>query len=326
MDKYDYDEQYADYEAAFSTNNRDRKRKNRRKARMPRRMPAQWQELHADDAGILFDPSYMRHKPENEERMWLIKHVTPFYQEDFIADVIAVVKGGKEAAVYRCAGHDSLAMAHVAAKIYRPAITRSLKNDALYREGRLGDRTKGETAESLIGGRESRAMKRGTDFGKRMKLSVWIAHEFSIMNKLYNAGISLPQPIAHKGNAILMAYIGDPHQPAPPLHYISLDDGEAQPLFDQILADIRQMLKLEIVHGDLSPYNVLYWAGKMYLIDFPQTVNPIFNNSAYQLLERDVARMCNYFAKYGVVDEDGKQPYASEIAGKMWQRFWDNNL
>ncbi len=59
------------------------------------------------------------------------------------------------------------------------------------------------------------------------------------------------------------------------------------------------MLAHEIVHGDLSAYNVLYWGGDIALIDFPQVVSPRGNRNAYVIFERDVTRLCEYFMRQG---------------------------
>ena len=323
MNDYDYDDKYADYEAAFFPEKRVRqcKKKINHQLKKSYELPADVAEMQEnEDAGIYFNPSYMQDKPDNAERSWLIKHLTPFYLEEFITDITSNIKGGKEASVYCCKAHTTLQTDFVAAKIYRPAILRSLKNDAVYREGRFGDRTKGEVAEVLIGGRTARAMKKGTRFGKQRRIGSWIAHEFKIMNKLYNAGTHLPTPIAHKSHVILMALIGTIHQPAPPLHYVTLDPDEAQTLFWQLLDDVETMLRLECIHGDLSAYNILYWDGEVKIIDFPQTVNPFFNPNSYFMLERDVTRICEHFSKYKVVMRDGQSPEASKISATLWEK------
>ncbi len=54
------------------------------------------------------------------------------------------------------------------------------------------------------------------------------------------------------------------------------------------------MLANNVVHGDLSAYNILYWQGDIRIIDFPQAVNPYKNPNAYRIFERDVERICQY--------------------------------
>jgi RIO kinase 1 len=67
-----------------------------------------------------------------------------------------------------------------------------------------------------------------------------------------------------------------------------------------------------LVHGDLSAYNVLYWQGKITLIDFPQVTLTESNSNAWRILRRDVRRVCEYFALQGV-DAD-----ADRLARQLW--------
>ena len=63
---------------------------------------------------------------------------------------------------------------------------------------------------------------------------------------------------------------------------------------------IERWLGVNLVHGDLSPYNILYWKGRCVAIDFPQAVDPRFNDAARSLLERDISNLAKYFARMGV--------------------------
>jgi RIO kinase 1 len=82
---------------------------------------------------------------------------------------------------------------------------------------------------------------------------------------------------------------------------------------------IELMLYRNVVHGDLSPYNVLVWEGTATIIDLPQAVDPRKNRHAERLLERDVTRVCEYFARYGV--RSSPQRLASDLS-TAW-RFAD---
>jgi RIO kinase 1 len=63
------------------------------------------------------------------------------------------------------------------------------------------------------------------------------------------------------------------------------------------------------VHGDLSVYNLLVWKERLYVIDFPQAVDPVMNTEGLGLLERDVANLCKWFAGRGVA-ADAAEVYA----------------
>ncbi len=70
-----------------------------------------------------------------------------------------------------------------------------------------------------------------------------------------------------------------------------------------MLRNIELMLAAQVVHGDLSAYNVLYWAGEIAIIDFPQVVDPRQNSEAADIFRRDVLRICQYFARCGVASQ-----------------------
>jgi RIO kinase 1 len=96
---------------------------------------------------------------------------------------------------------------------------------------------------------------------------------------------------------------------------VSLEPGEAQPLFDRLLYNVQLLLAQNCVHGDLSPFNVLYWRGGATLIDFPQAVDPRFNPNAAFLLRRDLDNLCRYFTRYHVeADPD-------HFASQLWAWF-----
>lgn len=331
MDKYDFYDEYEAYEARFQrqAHGERRQRQNGSRKATPA-VPVETVEPAAPELELdpfAFDPTYMRDKKEdNQERMWVIQHLQGFYEEEYITDVLYNVKSGKEASVYVCTAHETLGAPYVAAKIYRPAIFRSLKNDAAYREGRYSSREQGQRAADLLDGRTARAIEHRTGFGKQVMLNTWIGHEYQMMRKLYEAGVHIPEPIGHKGHAILMEYLGEGRTAAPPLHYIRLDKDQAQGVFDQLWQDVVLMLAHDVIHGDFSAYNVLYWDGKATIIDFPQAVDPWYNANGLALLERDITRLCQYFARYRVVGPDGAPPDALALTHALWTRYMDNDL
>ena len=86
-----------------------------------------------------------------------------------------------------------------------------------------------------------------------------------------DAGLDVPDVFASTEGAVLMEYVGDGSMAAPQLQHAELERHEAGPLWERLLRNIEETLRLDTVHGDLSPYNVLYWKGRPFIIDFPQT-------------------------------------------------------
>lgn len=266
-----------------------------------------------------FVPSYAAAlDPLHYERNWLIKSVGPFYRENLITDVTRIVKGGKEANVYCCTANPDSGFDLMAAKLYRPRILRSLRNDAMYKEGRILLDREGKTVK---GRREARAMaNRKSRFGKHIGFMSWIVHEYQVQNELYQAGAAVPRPIAYHDNTILMEFIGDEWAPAPALNEVSIDKDEAQSLFEEISGNVKLMLSLHYIHGDLSAYNILYWEGKLTIIDFPQLIDARNNANAQMLLARDIRRVCDYFSTQGVESDP------DQLSMQYWDEYQNGRL
>jgi RIO kinase 1 len=240
--------------------------------------------------------------------------LAPFFDQDLITDVEAVVKGGKEANVYRCTAHPTTGRQWLAAKVYRPRRFRALTNDTRYREGRpLLNALGGEVKETDR--RLARAIDRRTGTALQAEHTSWLMYEYTTLQLLSDEGAAVPEPVAAAENALLMEYIGDGDGAALTLNQVHVDRDEAQRLFEETMKHVELMLSLGFVHGDLSAYNILYHEGRICLIDFPQVVDVHRNTGARAIFGRDVERVCDYFRRHGV------QCDAERTAEEMWQRY-----
>ena len=134
MSTNNWQEKYADYE--FQDNGRSTHRRRKTAKTPANERVADIQEM--DDGIESWVPTYAAAlDPQHHERQWVIASVEHFYRENIITDVTRLVKGGKEANVYTCTAHPATGLDLVAAKLYRERMLRSLKNDAIYKEGRM---------------------------------------------------------------------------------------------------------------------------------------------------------------------------------------------
>ena len=252
-----------------------------------------------------FDPPFLS---GHHERLWLLSSLEKFYHQNLITDVHSVAKSGKEATVYCCNADPATGYALLAAKTYRPRMFRSLKNDAVYRLNR---------AALDAGGRYDRRGERraGGERGRALQVAAWIQHEYQSQMRVHAAGASVPAVLGQAGNAILMEYFGDEASAAPLLQHVKLHRADAPELYTAIIRDIERCLMCHCIHGDLSAYNILYWQERVIIIDFAQAVDPRYNLEVFDLLERDVACVCSYFACYGV------QSDPHDLASAMWSRY-----
>lgn len=320
MNKFETHLKYEQFEYQNLDRQAHRQRKNAKKRKRTNTRPPQSDLKDIDDGTAGWMPTYTRNlDPLHHERQWILDSLGGFYLNQVITDVTRIVKGGKEANVYCCTGHPATGEPLIAAKLYRPRMLRNLKNDALYKIGR---QLRDDQGDDLRGRRERVALRKKTRFGKKLDFSQWIGTEYRVLTALYEAGADVPKPIAYQNNALLMAYIGNVHRAAPALNEVTLSPEEAQPLFDQVIANVQLMLESGWVHGDLSPYNILYWEGQIWLIDFPQMVNVYKNPHAFDILTRDVTRVCEYFGKLGAsVDAKATTHHlweALEVGEEAW--------
>ena len=257
-----------------------------------------------------FNPTFLAGQ---RDASWILSSLTNFYEQDLITDVLHVVKSGKEATVYCCSAEPRTGLNYAAAKVYRPRMFRSLRNDALYRRGRTQRDIDGRVIRGSVHHQQAAFRSQR---GRAVQVSSWIEYEFQTHVLLYNAGADVPKPLAQIGNSLLMEYIGDVGEAAPRLCEVKLAQDEAQTLFERILYNIDLSLSHHRIHGDLSEYNILYWRGQVKLIDFAQAVEASQHDTdIYQLLLRDIERVCRYFASYGVVADP------CERANEMWRRY-----
>jgi len=129
----------------------------------------------------------------------------------------------------------------------------------------------------------------------------WTRREHTLLGRLHDAGVHVPRPYGHYRNLLVMQFLGDATGGAPRLQDAAVDDPER--LYRSLVREIRRMVvDAKLVHGDLSPYNVLYWEEEPWLIDVGQAI-PRAHPQARALLERDIANFAKYLRHLGVAVE-----------------------
>jgi RIO kinase 1 len=205
---------------------------------------------------------------------------------------LGVLKTGKEADVHlieRQLGDDVNVLA---AKRYRELEERLFRNDARYRTAR-------RTGESRV----DRALARGSKAGMAFRARQWLSTEFDTLSRLWAAGVAVPYPVQKLGNELILELIGSPEQAAPRLVHAGLHSVVLLDAWEQLVDALHAMVSCGVVHGDLSPYNILWDDGRLVVIDFPQAVDPIAHPEGLALLERDITNVTDWFSRRGVATD-----------------------
>jgi RIO kinase 1 len=235
------------------------------------------------------------------------------FPSDWLADApyedrdLGVLKAGKESEVYLVSRIGPTRTCLMAEKRFKPRLQRGFRNDYLY----IG--VAGEGAR-----RENRAIRKRTRFGQQAIEARWVAHEWATLVRLHDAGVAVPPPVEQLDHGYRMAFVGDGDQAAPRLSDVDLDLETARRVWRELQGEVRRMLEVDVVHGDLSAFNVLWWHQRPVIIDFSQAVDAVVHPAARDLLRRDVERTAGYFRRQGVaIDLDA----ALALVGDSPARF-----
>jgi RIO kinase 1 len=209
-----------------------------------------------------------------------------FLKTGVLYEVHGVVNAGKEARVYWGKNKEGK---DLAVKIYLTA-------SAEFRRGML---------KYIEGDYRFKGVKRDT----RSLIFTWAQKEFRNLEQASRAKVRVPKPIAVKNNVLVMEFIGKNGVNASSLKEQAPSDPDE--VYEVLMTYlVRLYRKAELVHGDLSEYNVMMWKGKPVIFDVAQAV-PTSHPMAEFFLRRDLANVNRFFSRLGVkvlqVDEAYKR-------------------
>jgi RIO kinase 1 len=122
----------------------------------------------------------------------------------------------------------------------------------------------------------------------------WTRKEFSNLVRARDAGIPVPEPLVWDRNILIMSFLGEGECPFPQIRNVTLSEPAEE--YDAVINMIDILYKkAELVHGDLSEFNILY-GDKPYLIDMGQSVTRD-HPRALQFLMRDIRNINRFFQK-----------------------------
>jgi RIO kinase 1 len=147
----------------------------------------------------------------------------------------------------------------------------------------------------------------------------WCKKEYRNLIRCYENNVSVPTPLGYNKNVIIEELVGDKRKgiPAPRLKEKIPENIES--FFIGLVENIKKMVfDAEVIHGDLSEYNILNHNEKPIIIDLSQSV-PSNSYYAYELLKRDLEKIKRFFSKY--LDKEFVQEKLNEIMEKYREKY-----
>ena len=207
--------------------------------------------------------------------------LSKFFNKRIITKLDSPIARGKEADIYLADAGGAEAVSgqrYVVMKFFRIEASAFLKMAKYIHGDPRFERQVGKSREGVI--------------------KTWCKKEFGNLMVAKAAGVHAPTPYMFNGSIIAMQFLGDGETIAPQLNDVSIE--EPGTVLDTILADMGKLYRANLVHADVSEFNILMYNGMPHMIDFGQAVS-IRHPNAPEFLKRDVTNITKYFTrKYGI--------------------------
>ena len=138
-------------------------------------------------------------------------------------------------------------------------------------------------------------------------VDIWVRKEFRNLSRLEKWGLAVPKPLGVHKNVLVMEYLGTSTAPSPTLRDVKVIDPAA--VYEELLEFLAvTWQKANMVHGDFSPYNIMWHGDRPVVIDVGQAVVQSHPKSQ-EFLVRDVTRLVEWANKNGLEIELAEAMY-----------------
>ncbi len=213
----------------------------------------------------------------------------------FLKELRGAISTGKESTVFHAIAGPKLNAEELAIKVYRTR-TLDFKRIQVYIHGDPRFQSKRRKSHKLM--------------------ELWAEKEFKNLTRFSKAEVLVPEPFLVKQNVIIMQLIGENGIPAPLLKDAAEELPEnLESVYNKIVEEITTAYKkAQLVHADLSEYNILFWKEKPWFIDVGQAVH-LSHPMALQFLWRDIQNIVYLFKSPETAEMESESIFTS-ITGK----------
>ncbi|PAV88485.1 hypothetical protein WR25_23113 [Diploscapter pachys] len=135
----------------------------------------------------------------------------------------------------------------------------------------------------------------------RRVLKIWAEKEYMNLMRMHRFNLPCPVPVKLKRHLLVMSLIGDEEgDAAPRLKNVDWDfftEEEIQDIYKQTESIMCRLFQdCQLVHGDLSEFNLLLCDGKVFVIDVSQAMD-LSHPRNLHFLTRDIENVLNFFSR-----------------------------
>jgi RIO kinase 1 len=198
-----------------------------------------------------------------------------FMNKGVIGDIHGVVSAGKEARIYWAKNPEGK---ELAIKIYLTLSAEFKKGKIIYIEGDPRFKNVRHDTRSLV--------------------FAWALKEYKNLELAAKAKVRVPKPYEVKNNVLIMEFIGKNGDQAPVMK--ELPPKHPRLVYETLLEYVKRLYqRAQLVHGDISEYNVMMWRNRPILFDVAQAVR-LEHPMANEFLMRDLNNIHRYFRRLDV--------------------------
>lgn len=211
-----------------------------------------------------------------------------------------VIGHGKESTVLHATGrnHEDTPGQEVAVKIFKSGNNLAFKTRDTYNKSKCP------------------SYKFDKPRSKHDSLNKWAERGFKNLKRLRKANINCPDAISLKKHVLVMTFLGSDSCPAPQLKEAKLEGDQLRRSYEQVVDIMTRMYKeCDLIHGDLSEYNLLWYNDQVYVIDVSQSMFTSHPN-ANGFLFRDCKNVHEFYRKSGLNDILDAKTLFTFVCGK----------